>query len=140
MQEINYYELGYNSKGRKYKSGKTYKTKLFNLGLKHRRLGRKMLTSKRMIEDILKLEETLWGISEFVNSYPNKDWRGFSKEEIEDVIKRYPSLNLDKFNNALVGITCVSDKQGNTIIYHTDIITALRCGLENREIYSFEWD
>lgn len=64
---------------------------------------------------------------------------GFLQSEINSLLAKYPSLDLDKFNNALFGATCIK-KGGEAIIYHIDILNALRCGIEKRDLTNSEWD
>ena len=78
-------------------------------------------------------------LEKLVYDYPTKYKEGFTGEEIEDIVSRFPGLNRDKFNDALMCITCmVIDNL--TVVYHFDILTALRCGIENREMTVGEWD
>lgn len=53
--------------------------------------------------------------------------------ELPDIIDR------DKFNNALRNIT-VMERKGNMVIYHCDIYSAIRCGIEKRNLKESEWD
>jgi len=78
-------------------------------------------------------------IFDLVYNYKTKYKQGFIQDEIEDILKNFPNINMDKFNNALNGITCIMEDD-NMIIYHCDIETALKCGIENRDMYSYEWD
>jgi len=65
--------------------------------------------------------------------------QGFTNEEVKELLKSYPNINMDKFNDALMGNTCqVID--GNIIMYHCDISAALKCGIENRGLKPEEWD
>ena len=78
-------------------------------------------------------------LEDLVYDYPTKYKEGFTGKEIEDIVSLFPELNHDKFNDALMGITCmVIDEL--TIIYHCDILIALRCGIENRDMTLEEWD
>lgn len=78
-------------------------------------------------------------IEDKVNSFKTKHKQGFISSEIEELLSDYPDIDRVKFNNALSGITCmVIDDE--IIIYHCDIITALRCGIEKREIRGYEFD
>lgn len=78
-------------------------------------------------------------IEETVKSFKTNSEFGFTNEEIVELLKLYPTVDIEKFNNALVGITCMVI-EGEMIIYHCDVISALYCGLENRELRSWEWD
>jgi hypothetical protein len=75
-----------------------------------------------------------------VNEYPTKYPEGFIPSELADIKSRFPNINEEKFNDALYGITCMTSPEGDTIIYHRDIEIALRCGIENRNLTTGEWD
>jgi hypothetical protein len=78
---------------------------------------------------------------DLVYDYPTKHKEGFISSEQQELLKQFPEINMEKFSDALCGITCMMDEEtGGFIIYHCDILTALRCGLENRNINSYEWD
>lgn len=74
-----------------------------------------------------------------VYNFPTKTKYGFIKSEIDDLIKDYPNINMDRFNDAMMGNTCmVIDNE--IIIYHCDVLKALRCGIENRCLTWEEFD
>ena len=76
---------------------------------------------------------------ETVFNYKTKYKEGFTKEEIDSLLKNYPDINMDKFEDALMGITCmmIDDRM---IVYHCDIDHAIKCGMENRRLTLLEWD
>ena len=79
------------------------------------------------------------GLKDKVYNFPTKYEQGFIQSEIEKILEDSPEINMDKFNDALRGNTfMVID--GNIITYHCDILHALRCGLENRDLKWWEWD
>jgi hypothetical protein len=78
-------------------------------------------------------------LEEFVYQYPTKYKQGFLGKEIEAIKTKFPKINEDKFFNALKGITCQMEAEG-LVIFHCDILNALRCGLENRDMDINEWD
>lgn len=78
-------------------------------------------------------------IEDKVNSFKTKHEQGFIGSEIEELLKDYPDVDRVKFNNALNGITCMVIED-EIIIYHCDIATALRCGIEKREVRGYEFD
>ena len=78
-------------------------------------------------------------IREKIYNFKTKNKEGFVQSEIDMLLKDYPDINLDKFNSALRGITCMM-VDNETVIYHSDIEKALRCGIENRNLRSWEWD
>jgi hypothetical protein len=75
-----------------------------------------------------------------VYNYPTKNKMGFLMVEVEQLLSEFPDCNREKFDNALRGVTCEGDENGNSIIYHCDIEKALICGLENRNLRYYEWD
>lgn len=78
-------------------------------------------------------------IREKVYNFKTKNKEGFVQSEIDTLLKDYPEINMDKFNSALIGLTCIVIHD-ETITYHSDIDKALRCGVENRDLSNYEWD
>ena len=78
-------------------------------------------------------------LKDLVYSYETKYDEGFIDSEIEDILSKFSNLNMDKFQNALYGNTYML-KNNDVIMYHCDILTALRCATENRNMYAYEWD
>ncbi len=74
-----------------------------------------------------------------VYSWPTKTANGFTTEESDKLLEKFPNINMEKFNGALMGNTCML-LDGETIRYHCDILKALRCGIENRDLHLWEWD
>ena len=68
-----------------------------------------------------------------------KHKEGFTSSEIEKLLESYPNINRDKFNSALVAVTCIV-KEGEIVIYTYDVENALQCGSENRDLNNYEWD
>ncbi len=81
-------------------------------------------------------------IASIVNGFETENEFGFNKKEIKKVLNLFNNyfINFDKYKNALNGITCMLNDDGEIIIYHCDIITAICCGIENRTIKPSEWD
>jgi len=79
-------------------------------------------------------------IDDIVDNYKTKYKEGFLQEEIVDIVKGYPDFNWDKFNDAMMGNTCMMSPDGKFINYHCDVRTGLLCGIENRDITFGEWD
>ena len=74
-------------------------------------------------------------VDNFKTEYP----QGFIQSEITELLKDYPDINMDKFNDAMYGNTCmVIDNK--IVTYHCDVELALRCGIENRDMKVDEWD
>jgi hypothetical protein len=78
-------------------------------------------------------------IKEKVYGYKTKHKQGFVQLEINELLKDFPGINMEKFNDALRGNTCMVIK-GEIIQYHCDIEKALYCGVENRNLRLSEWD
>jgi len=78
-------------------------------------------------------------IDDKVDNYKTKHKEGFLEEEIRDIIKDYPNFNMDKYDDAMMGNTCLM-KEGKYVIYHCDVRTALLCGIEDRDQTFFEFD
>lgn len=78
-------------------------------------------------------------IREKVYSFKTKNKEGFVQSEIDALLKEYPEVNMDKFNNALRGNTCMM-LDNEIVMYHCDIEKALICGIENRNLSIGEWD
>lgn len=78
-------------------------------------------------------------IKERVYGFKTKHKEGFVKGEIDELLKDYPNINMEKFDNALTGITCAL-VDNEIVIYHCDIELALRCGVEDRKPRSWELD
>jgi len=75
-----------------------------------------------------------------IYNYPTEHEAGFTKKEINTLLKDYPNVNMDKFNDAMMGNTCMVNDKGEIINYHCDVLTALRCGIENRSVKPHEFD
>lgn len=78
-------------------------------------------------------------ITSIVKSFKTKYDEGFTWNEIQSISEKFTSLNRDKFESALFGITCRMINE-ETVIYSWDVVKALRCGLENRNLRGYEWD
>ena len=97
-----------------------------------------MKKNKKEIVDLHKL----------VYEYPTKHKEGFLPDELKAIVTRFqrtdienkfPKMNRKKFNDALTGITCVI-MEDQIVIYHCDVLKALKCGIEDRNIKFEEWD
>ena len=83
--------------------------------------------------------ETTNKLHDFVYSYPTRSKYGFHLDEKNELLSMFPDINMEKYNNALCGITGKLDHEG-FIIYHCDILNALKCGIGNRDLTEIEWD
>jgi len=78
-------------------------------------------------------------LQQLVYNYPTKYPEGFIWEEINQLLTKFSNINKDKFWNAMKGNTCII-RDGKIVSYYCDILTALYCGIENRDITEAEWD
>lgn len=78
-------------------------------------------------------------IYDLIYSYPCKSVYGFNPHEVKDVLTRFPNINMDKYNNTMMGNTCMMD-DGLIITYRCDLLLGINCGLENREPKAYEFD
>ena len=79
-----------------------------------------------------------------VYNYPTKYPEGFTSDEMEKLLEDYPNVEMSKFNDAMMGNTCMmkceDDGKMQIVNYHCDVLKALICGLENRQLRIEEWD
>lgn len=78
-------------------------------------------------------------ISERVNNYPTKHEEGFISSEIDELLKEYPNIDKEKFNEAINGVTGII-KGNEFITFHCDVELALKCGMEKRNVRGYEMD
>jgi hypothetical protein len=79
-------------------------------------------------------------VEKFIDEFKTANEQGFTESEIFRLIQQLGgTINMDKFNDAMMGNTCmlINDEIVN---YHTDVRTALLCGYEDRNITAAEWD
>ena len=77
---------------------------------------------------------------EKVYNYKSKSEYGLVDTEIQDILKDYPDCNMEKYNSAMMGNTCMVSDDKEVISYHCDVYSAILCGVENREQTLQEWD
>lgn len=79
-------------------------------------------------------------LEKIVYDYHTKNEHGFTELEMEEFLKSlFPDINIGKYNEALIGITCMMIDE-EIVIYRCDVLTALRCGVENRDMRQSEFD
>jgi hypothetical protein len=78
-------------------------------------------------------------IEEKVKNFKRKNEIGFTISEEKELLKEFPGIDMRKYNNALNRITCI-EIDGEIILYTHDIINALYCGIERRNLRNYEWD
>lgn len=79
-------------------------------------------------------------IEEIVYNFPTESKFGFTNIEIKNLLEEFENVNIQKFNNAMFGNTCMSNDRGEIVSYHRDVLKAVICGLENRDLTLSEWD
>jgi hypothetical protein len=76
---------------------------------------------------------------DILTNFERKHPEGFTNLELEELLKQFPTINVDKFYSALFGNTCmVIDDE--IINYPWDVEVAISCGLSNRDINNIEFD
>lgn len=78
-------------------------------------------------------------IFDIVYNYPTKYNMGFTNSEIQDLLKNFPNMNRQYYDNALFGTTCTMI-DGEMITYHCDIENAIICGLKGTNVGGINWD
>jgi len=78
-------------------------------------------------------------ISERVNNYQTKYEEGFTPSEIDELLKEYPKIDMNKFNEATSGVTGMMI-DGEFVTFHCDIVLAIKCGMEKRNVRGYEMD
>lgn len=100
---------------------------------------------KKRQKDFLKTKFTAKGgvyldVYDKVYNYKTKYPQGFIASEVEEVLKNYPDIDMKRFDDAMMGNTCMVSPDNQAIIYHCDIEKALLCGIEKRGLKFYEWD
>jgi len=78
-------------------------------------------------------------LEDLVYNYPTKYEEGFIGEEIKALSEQFPQTTYEKVCDKIGIVTCMV-RDGKTVIYHCDVLTGLRCALENRDMTVWEWD
>lgn len=78
-------------------------------------------------------------IEQVIEKFKTKYKEGFTYSEIDELLKYFPNINMKKYNEAMICNTCMII-DGESIIYHCDVRTALYCGVENRNLRTEEFD
>lgn len=79
-------------------------------------------------------------LRDLVYNYETESEYGFTDNEMKELLKQFPDINMDKFNSTMRGNTCMMNDKNEIINYHCDVLTALRCGIENRNMEWYEFD
>lgn len=79
-------------------------------------------------------------IEKLVYESLSKYEKGLTGSEIKVMLdEHFPSINMVKFNNAMIGITCNLIDE-DIVFYHCDVALAIHCGVENRDIEHREFE
>ena len=79
-------------------------------------------------------------IEKIVRAFPTQNEEGFLDNEIDELLLKFPEINKGEIQKILGYHSCMIDKNGNFITYHQDIIKAIECCLNDRDIEFYEWD
>lgn len=72
---------------------------------------------------------TLKEIENLVYNYPTKSKYGFNSKEREDLLSGIEGLDVRKYNDAMMGITCMMNEEDGIIVYPVDVVNGIRAGL-----------
>ena len=78
-------------------------------------------------------------LHDLVYDWPTRHKEGFMPDELKEIRDKFPQMDMDKWDDAMMGNTCMMF-EGQFCIYHCDVLVALRCGLEKRDQTLMEWD
>jgi hypothetical protein len=78
-------------------------------------------------------------IQKLVYNYPTMYAEGFTNKEVKDLASKIPNINMKKVNNSLYCNTCIKI-ENELINYHHDVLLAITCGVQNRDVNIEEWD
>lgn len=78
-------------------------------------------------------------IERFIREYKTQYPEGFTDKERNEVLRHFPHIDMKKYNDAMMCLTCkmIGD---DTVVYHHDVINAILCGIERRDLTTIEWD
>lgn len=78
-----------------------------------------------------------------VHNCPSIHKQGLLRKEIysllDSLVEQGIELNKERFDDALMGCTCLVIG-GMHVIYRQDIVNALNCAIEDRDLNFGEWD
>ena len=93
-----------------------------------------------LIKNIGKFMTNNKKIRDLVYSYPTVSEHGLLDGEVRKLVNdNFKKFNWDKYYDAMMGNTCMM-YEGKLVNYHCDVVTGIKCGLENRDIKLSEWD
>jgi len=74
-----------------------------------------------------------------VNDYKTKNKQGFTKSELNELLKLFPTITESKFNEAFGVNTCLMI-DGEIIFYHHDIARAISKCMGDISLTTYEFD
>jgi hypothetical protein len=77
-------------------------------------------------------------LEDLVYNYPTKYEEGFTGREII-ALSEHLGIAYEKVWDKIGVVTC-GVRGGQAVIYHCDVLTGVRCTLENRDMTLEEWD
>lgn len=79
-------------------------------------------------------------IRDIVYDFPTKYEQGFTAKDQRSLLDHYfPQYSQEELSEKIGVVTCIRIDD-EFVIYHEDIINALYCLIENRELNQWEWD
>ena len=78
-------------------------------------------------------------LERLVNDFPTKYEEGFVHKEIMKLVSRFSETTYDEVMEKM-GVVTANLRDGQTVYFHCDVLTALRCAIEDREMTVGEWD
>ena len=88
-----------------------------------------------------KMENEYAFVEELLDRYPNEYEQGFTKKEINNILKFFDigEIAMDNYEDAMTGNTGAL-VDGEFLTYDTDLRRAIIAGLERRNLKTGEWD
>lgn len=78
-------------------------------------------------------------IHDKVVGFKSRFTKGLTRGEIEVLLKKFPSVSQRRFFNKM-GVVTVQLIKGEVVYYRSDIISAITCCIEKRDINASEFD
>lgn len=89
------------------------------------------------------IKSTRQEISDEIYAWDTEHKEGFTSDELNEVLdhytKEYPGFNTAKWDDAMMCLTRIM-KNNEAVFYHTDVVTGILCGIENRNLTPNEFD
>ena len=98
------------------------------------------MVKKKILPELTPKQKLYKEVYDKVYNYKTKYPQGFIESEIKELLKGYPDIDMKKFDDAMMGNTCMIAPDDQTIIYHCDVEKAILCGIEKRGLKWYEFD